>query len=175
MPAYLTEPLDVARHDRENFTSGVRQVDNFFRKTANKLDRASNLRTFVLAGRQSEVIGFYALNAFSIDYTDLPERYSRNRPGHGKIPAAFISMIGVDSRYQGKGQGRDLLIDCLARIAEVERTIGVAVVVLDVLDCGDPEAVSRRAAFYRAFGFVSLISNPLRMILPTAQLRGLFA
>jgi len=174
MPAYLTQPLDPERHDRNAFASGVPQVDNFFRKTANKLGRAHNLRTFVLEGEDCCVIGFYALNAFSIDYADLPERYARNRPNHGKIPAVFISMIGVDARHQGQGHGRDLLMDCLARIAEVERTIGVAVVVLDVLDCGDPVAVTKRRAFYEAHGFIALAAMPLRMILSTAVLLRLF-
>jgi ribosomal protein S18 acetylase RimI-like enzyme len=152
----------------------VRQVDNFFRKTANKLNRADNLRTFILEGIDGGVIGFYALNAFSIDYADLPDRYARNRPAQGKIPAVFVSMIGIDSRFQGQGHGTDLLMDCLARISAVEKSIGVAVVVLDVLDCGDIDAVKRRSAFYRSFGFAPLASQPLRMILPTATLRGLF-
>jgi ribosomal protein S18 acetylase RimI-like enzyme len=174
MNTYLTQPLDPQRHDRESFASGVRQVDNFFRKTANKLARAHNARTFVVEGGSDAVLGFYTLNAFSIHYDDLPERYARDRPGHGTIPAAFIAMIGVDARHQGQGLGRDLLLDCLARIADIERTIGLAVVVLDVLDCGDPVAVARRAAFYTALGFAALSMQPLRMILPTASLRGLF-
>jgi hypothetical protein len=104
--SFLTTPLDPARHDREAFSSGVRQVDNFFRKTANKLNRADNLRTFILEGIDGGVIGYYALNAFSIDYADLPDRYARNRPAQGKIPAVFVSMIGIDSRFQGQGMGQ---------------------------------------------------------------------
>jgi hypothetical protein len=53
-------------------------------------------------------------------------------------------MIGVDRRFQGKGHGGDLLADALTRIADAADEIGIAVVILDVLDCGNAEAVKRR-------------------------------
>ncbi|WP_207917190.1 hypothetical protein [Rhizobium sullae] len=73
------------------------------------------------------IIGFYAINSHSIDYRDLPEKYARNRPGHGNIPAAYISMIGRDERSEGGGYGGDLVADCLKRIAgrrKADRNIG---------------------------------------------------
>lgn len=169
----ITEPLDVARHDRARFESGVRTVDDFFRKTANKLTRAANLRTFVLVDKHDVVLGFYALNAASIDYREMPAHFKRTRPLHGNIPATFVAMIGVDRKVQGKGLGRDLLVDCLWRIAEAEKSIGIAVTLLDVLDCGDPLQVERRKSFYVRHGFTPLQDQPLRMFLPTATLREL--
>jgi GNAT superfamily N-acetyltransferase len=169
----ITEPLDVARHDRSTFESGVAQVDNFFRQTAAKLTRAANLRTFVLDGGQGKVLGFYAQNASAIAYRDLPARYARTRPGHGEIPAVFISMIGVDRRVQGRGLGRDLLVDSLWRIAEAERSVGIALVLIDVLDCGDAVQVARRKDFYLRHGFAELPGQPLRLFLPIATLREL--
>ncbi|MCW6536046.1 GNAT family N-acetyltransferase [Sphingomonas lycopersici] len=169
----ITEPLDVARHDRSTFESGVSEVDKFFRHTANKLTRAANLRTFVLDGGQGTVLGFYAQNAAAIDYRDLPARYARTRPGHGEIPAVFISMIGIDQRVQGKGLGRDLLVDCLWRITEAERSVGIALALLDILDCGDPVQVDRRKDFYLRHGFAPLPGHSLRMFMPIATLREL--
>jgi GNAT superfamily N-acetyltransferase len=169
----ITEPLDVARHDRSTFESGVDEVDNFFRLTANKLTRAANLRTFVLDGGDGRVLGFYAQNASSIDYRDLPARFARTRPGHGEIPAVFIAMIGVDRRAQGQGLGQDLLVDCLWRIAEAERSIGIAVAVLDVLDCGIPARVERRLDFYLRHGFAPMPGRPLRLFMPVATLHEL--
>ncbi|OAN58626.1 GNAT family N-acetyltransferase [Sphingobium sp. TCM1] len=169
----ITEPLDVTRHDRSTFESGVPQVDNFFRQTAAKLTRAANLRTFVLDGGQGRVLGFYAQNASAIEYQELPARYAKTRPGHGEIPAVFISMIGVDRRVQGKGLGRDLLVDSLWRIVEAERSVGIALVLIDVLDCGDPVQVNRRKNFYLAHGFAELPGQPLRLFLPIATLREL--
>jgi ribosomal protein S18 acetylase RimI-like enzyme len=170
-PQVTIEPLDAARHDRAAFSCGVEQVDNFFKRTANKLATADNLRVFVMTASAGEVIGFYALNAHAVDYQDLPPKYARARPGHGSIPAAYLSMIGVDKRYAGQGYGGDLLADALTRIAAASDQIGIAVVMLDVLDDGNVELVSRRKALYEGYGFIPLPSNPLRLFLPLATVR----
>ena len=170
-PRGRIERFDPAKHDRSGFSCGVDQVDNFFRKTANKLVKADNLRVFVLTDGAGDLIGFYAINAHQIDYAELPEKYARNRPGHGSIPAIYISMIGVDLRYAGQGYGGDLLADCLKRIAQIADDLGVAVVVLDVLDCGKPEMVDKRRRLYLDYGFMPLPSNPMRFFLPMATIR----
>jgi len=172
-PIYVIEPLDPKRHDRAAFSCGVEQVDNFFKKTANKLSRADNLRVFVMVREDGAVIGFYAVNAHTVSYADLPERYARDRPGHGGIPAAYISMIGRDRRLSGGGFGGDLLVDCLKRILKASESIGLSVVMLDVLDDGDPAAVAKRLSLYTGYGFRPLPSNPLRLFLPVAAIRGL--
>ncbi|MDE0509380.1 MAG: GNAT family N-acetyltransferase [Gammaproteobacteria bacterium] len=171
----IIEPFDPEKHDRTGFSCGVEQVDNYFRKTANKLARAGNVRLYVMVAPDGSVIGFHAINAHSIRYDELPGKYARTRPGHGNIPAAYISMIGRDTRYRGKGYGADLLVDALRRIARAADAMGVAVVMLDVLDCGDAEKVSRRKALYRQFGFLPLASNELRMHLPMATVQDLIA
>jgi ribosomal protein S18 acetylase RimI-like enzyme len=170
-PQVVIEPFDPERHDRATFSCGVDQVDNFFKKTANKLAGADNLRVFVLSGGAGEVIGFYATNAHAVDYRDLPQKYARTRPRHGSIPAAYISMIGVDSRYSGRGYGGVLLADALRRIAAAAESIGIAVVMLDVLDDGNADRVRRRIAIYERYGFVALPSNRLRLFLPIATIR----
>lgn len=167
------EPFDPDKHDRTAFSCGVEQVDNFFKKTANKLSKADNLRVYVMNSAEGAVIGFYALNAHAIDYQDLPQKFARSRPSHGSIPAAFLSMIGVDTRYAGRGYGGDLLVDALLRIARAAQDIGIAVVILDILDDGNPDLIARRARLYTGYGFTPLPSNPLRMFLPAATLRTL--
>jgi len=167
----IIELLDTERHDRQRFSCGVDTVDNYFRKTANKLAKAGNARVYVMTSETGDVIGFYALNAHSVDFTELPSRYARSRPSHGAIPAAFISMIGVDQRYAGKGHGGDLLADALLRIEQAAERIGIAMVVLDVLDDGNPDFVRRRKTLYLRYGFEALPSNPLRLFLPVAAIR----
>lgn len=170
---YTIEPFDPAKHDRTAFSCGIEQVDNFFKRTANKLAKADNLRVFVLVDAAATLIGFYAVNAHSVDYQDLPDKYARDRPGHGMIPAAYLSMIGVDERFQGRGFGGDLLVDGLKRIAQAADHLGIAVVMLDVLDCGDPERVGKRKALYESYGFEALESNASRLFLPIATVRAL--
>src|SRR3546814_20008893 len=117
-----------------------------------------------------DLIGFYSINAHAIDYTRLPPRFARNRPGHGSIPAAFLSMMGVDAGFAGRGHGEVLLTDALLRIHRLSREIGTAVVMLDVLACGDPERVARRRNFYLRFGFMPLQAEPDRLYLPVAPI-----
>ncbi len=167
-------PLDPDKHDRAAFSCGVEAVDNFFKRTANKLSKADNLRVFVMTEDQGTVAGFYAINAHSVSFEDLPPQFARTRPGHGKIPAAYISMIGRDRRFAGSGIGADLLVDCLTRIYRISKDLGLAVVILDVLDDGDEKAVAKRKALYEAFGFAPMPSQPLRLFMPVATIARLF-
>lgn len=174
-PPNIIEPFDPEKHDRTAFSCGVEQVDNYFKRTANKLHKADNARLFVMATPENEVIGFYTINAHAVSYKELPQKYARTRPSHGDIPAAFISMIGRDEKFRGGGYGADLLADALSRIASIADQIGLAVVMLDVLDCGDAERTGRRKALYQSYGFIALNSNPLRMFLPMATVRAVIA
>jgi ribosomal protein S18 acetylase RimI-like enzyme len=171
---FVIEPLDPDKHDRAAFSCGVDSVDNFFKRTASKFARADNVRVFVMTDAQGVVAGFYALNAHSVYYEELPAVFARTRPNHGHIPAAYISMIGRDVRFKGAGIGGDLLVDCLRRIADISEQLGIAVAVLDVLNDGNAEAIARRKALYQGYGFQALPSQPLRLFIPTATLRKAF-
>lgn len=172
---FLIEPFDPNKHDRTAFSCGIEQVDNYFQRTANKLAKADHVRLYVMVAPDGALIGFYSINAHAVHYSELPSKYTRARPSHGNIPAAYISMIGRDQRFRGHGHGSDLLVDALKRIAQAADALGIAVVMLDVLDCGDQERVARRKALYEGFGFTPLSSNPLRMFLPLATVRALLA
>lgn len=173
-PKLVIEPLDPSKHDRAAFSCGVSQVDNFIKKTANKLTKADNLRVWVLTAEdEKSIIGFYAINAHSIYYDELPEKFARNRPGHGAIPAAYISMVGRDERFRGGGYGGILLADCLQRIVRIAEQIGTAVIVLDVIDCGDPGKTQQRKDLYIGYGFQPFPSMPMRMFLPIATIKDL--
>ena len=174
-PRPVIEPFDSSKHKREGFSCGVEGIDNYFYKTANKFAKADLVRFYVMAEPGGAVIGFHTVNAHSVAYEDLPGGSVRTQPRHGNIPAAYISMIGRHVNHRGKRYGSDLLVDALERIARAAAAIGIAVVVLDVFDCGDPEKVERRKALYASFGFAPLPSNDLRMFLPLKTVRALLA
>lgn len=172
---YVIEPFDPAKHDRTAFSCGIEQVDNYFKKTANKLSKADNVRLFVMTAPDGDVIGFYAINSHAVHYDALPKRYARTRPSHGHIPAAYISMIGRDEKYKGGGHGADLLVDALLRIASVAEQVGIAVIMLDVLDCDDQARTARRKSLYESYGFRAMESNALRLFLPLGTVQQITA
>jgi ribosomal protein S18 acetylase RimI-like enzyme len=172
---FVIEPFDPEKHDRTAFSCGIPQVDNYFQKTANKLAKAGNIRVYVMVAPDGTLAGFYSVNAHAVHYAELPGTFARTRPSHGHIPAAYISMIGRDRRFRGAGHGARLLADALQRIANAAGVLGIAVVMLDVLDCGSPERVASRKSIYTGFGFTPLPSNPLRMFLPVATVRALMS
>jgi ribosomal protein S18 acetylase RimI-like enzyme len=84
-------------------------------------------------------------------------------------------MIGRDQRHSGSGFGADLLVDALRRIAQAADSLGIAVVLLDVLNCGDPGRTARRQSLYESYGFQPLPSNPSRLFLSLNVIRELLA
>lgn len=170
------EALDTDRHDRAAFSSGVGQVDNFLQKTAGKLLKGGTAKVFVVVAphqNPNQILGFYSINAHSVGYGELPNRYRRYALPGGSIPAAFIGMMGVTQEAQGHGIGGLLLADALKGAYLASHRVGTAVVMLDVLDCGNPEAVDRRQRLYDGYGFQSLPSSPLRMFMPMATVAAL--
>lgn len=64
--------------------------------------------------------------------------------------------------------------DALSRIARVSDEIGTCVVVLDVFEDADPDAVVRRKTEYEDFGFISFPGLPLRLFMPIQTARALW-
>ncbi len=166
------EPLDPKRHDRAIFSCGTVRLDNFLKRTARKHQGGDFSRVWVATeGDRAEILGFYALNAHSLEGDDLPANLTRNAPRSGGIPAVYLSMIAVDRRYQGQGLGRILLADALKHAVAAADQIGLKAVGLDVIEDGGPEAAEKRRAFYAAMGFQPLPSRPLRMFISIETVR----
>ncbi len=168
------EPFDPDKHDRTAFSCGAERIDNFLKRSAKKHQKGDFTRVWIVTRLgESAVLGFYAVNSHALVGEDLPARLTKNTPRHGAVPAAYVSMIGVDKTMQGRGLGRILLVDAVKRIARVSEALGVAAIVLDVLDDDGAEAVLKRKAFYESMGFQTFPSRPLRMFLPTSAARKL--
>lgn len=120
---------------------------------------------------QNEVVGYYALNAHRLEADSLPPDLTRNAPSHGGIPAVYLSMVAVSRHHQGKGLGKILLADALKRVASTADQIGLKAVVLDVIEDGGSDMVTKRTKFYEDRGFLPLPDQPLRMIIGVETVR----
>ena len=171
-PKISIEPLDPEKHHRAGLSCGTDRLDNFLKRTARKHQAGDFTRVWVAtAGGQPEILGYYALNAHSLEGADLPANLTKDAPRHGGIPAVYISMIAVDRRHQRQGLGRILLADALKRAVAAADQVGVKAVLLDVIEDGGPDVTEKRRAFYAAVGFQSLPARPLRMFISIETVR----
>ncbi len=165
-------PLDPHRHDRKSFSCGTVRLDNFHKRSARKNQSGDISRVWVATevGR-NEILGYYALNAHSLEGDDLPHSLTKNAPRYGGIPTAYLSMIAVDRCHQGRGIGRILLVNALERAMAAADQIGLKAVVLDVIEDGGPDITEKRREFYARMGFLILPEQPMRMFISIAELR----
>ena len=158
------EPLDRNKHDRAAFSCGVERVDNFLKSTAARQQEQDVTRVFVARLNGSETIaGYYALNAHAIDVSSLPPDQQRGIR-HPQLPAVYLSIVGVDTSFQGRGIGRFLMADVFKRCCDVADSVGTRFVVLDALN-------EDAARLYRRLGFVDLPGHEPRMLISMAVIR----
>ena len=163
----VVEPLS-RDHDREHFDCGVDALNVFLRQTARQHQERGISRTFVLTEAEATppkpVLAFFTLAATE-GFTDrLAPEIAKRLPA--KIPAVVLARLAVSAQHQGQGYGSALLAEALSRVAAIADQLGVAGMFVDAKD--EPAA-----AFYRKFGFVPLVSEPLRLFLPLASIRTL--
>ena len=170
---YTVEPFDPKTLDRADFSCGVPQIDNYLKFTAKKGSKADVVRVWVVLNAERQIIGFYGINMHSVAADDMPEVLAKKALRHGILPTAFISLVGVDQSMQGQGVGSALHADALSRIGRVSDEIVTCAVLLDVFDCGDPETVAQRKAYYESFGFIALHDQPLGLFMPIQTVRAL--
>ena len=80
---------------------------------------------------------------------------------HFPIPVCLIARLAVDSGWQGRGLGRDLLRDLMRRALAASEQIGMRAVVVDAIDDG-------AAGFQRRRGFESAADDGLALMVPIA-------
>ena len=163
-PRFLVEPLNPAKHRREEFDCGVAALTAFLRKRANQEARtfASACFVFVPENDPGRIAGFYTLSQTSVALSDLPEALQRKLPHYPVLGATLIGRLARDLAFKGCGLGDRLLTDALRRAL---RHAGVIPAVVVVVDPKDLAAV----AFYKRNGFQPL--DERRMFVPMAELK----
>lgn len=137
-------PLSAA-HDVGCFDCGKEVMNRWLVERALKNHEQGATRTFVVCDDEGGVMAYYALAVGSYKRNDLPGKLSRGMPD--PVPMVVLTRLAVDRRHQGKGLGRDLVADAVARALAVAEHAGVRGVAVSALD-------AQAAAFYRRLGFV---------------------
>lgn len=156
----LPLPLDQS-HDRTQFDSGVPLLDDWIKTHGLRNQSSGGSRTFVVT-RESRVVGYYALATGSVERASVPGAISRNMPE--PIPIAILARLAVDSTFQGRQLGKDLLRDAMLRTLHVSHHIGIRALLV--------HAISAEAeTFYLRYGFRLSPTDPNTLLISLSDMR----
>lgn len=158
------EPLDRPRHITDTFSSGQPTLDRWLRAYASQSQRRDVARTFVAVDAGLTVVGYYTLVAAEVEHGSASQPVRAGVSKHFPIPVCLIARLAVDTGWQGRGLGRDLLRDAMRRSLAASDQIGIRAVVVDAID--EPSA-----AFYRRHGFEPAADDGLTLMVPIAAIR----
>lgn len=149
------------RHDISQFSSGVPALDTWLQSKARLNEAKGGARTYV-ACDGDRVAGFYSLAASAVEKRRLSSRASRNMPE--PVPVILLGQLAVDSAYQGRRVGSDLLVDAARRARTAAEIIGARAIVVQAID-------EQAKTFYGRFGFRPFSDRePLMLVLRISEL-----
>lgn len=148
------------QHNRAAFSSDQDDIDHYFRERAGQDQRRGVATVYVLVDTATEAIaGYYTLSATAIEPQGLAPELFRRLPPYPTLPATLLGRLARDRKYRGAGVGPLLLFDALARALRISREIAALAVIVDAID-----ASARQ--FYERHGFVGIIDDERRLVLP---------
>ena len=155
------EPISE-RHDVSRFDSGMHSLNTWLQRKARLNEAKGGARTYVVCDGD-RVIAFYSLAASSVERRRVSSRVGRSMPE--PIPVILLGQLAVDTNYQGRGLGTDLLIDAGKRALAAADVIGARAIVVQALNEG-------AKPFYERFGFLPFSERePLMLLLRISELR----
>ena len=169
---FSIERLDKSLHERDGFSCGKPELDNFLRTQAAQ-DQSKHLgATHVLCeiGDQNnarrKVVGYLTLATGNIPLADCPESIKKltRMPN---LPILLLGRMAVDHRYKGNRLGEFLLKYALTLAVEISDRSGCLAV---VVDAKDDEAKN----FYLRYGFLELPERKMTLLLPMQTIKKLF-
>ena len=133
-------------HRVEDFTSGVKSLDDWLKVHALENQRRDLSRTFVLLDEFShEVVGYYSLTMGHVVRSGPPKVYGRGLPDL-PIGMVLLARLAISRATQGEGYGRDLLVDAILQAVQAGEHAAARFIAVDPIDEG-------ARTFYRKFGF----------------------
>lgn len=167
MANWTIEPFGKG-HDRVAFTCGRPPLDDFIRVRVSQYEKRRLGKTFVAVPPGGKrVIGYYTLAAGAVAFERMPEEAARKLPKH-PVPVVLLARLAVDQTAQGQRLGEGLLLDALQRTLDLAAGLGIHAVEVDAID-------DTAAAFYRKYGFVPLLDEPLHLYLPLTTVEQVLA
>lgn len=161
------EPLDRRRHDRAGFDCGVTALNTYLQRQAVQDMEKRAAVVYVAVFEPPVIVGFYTLSQFSVELAQLPETVAKSLARYPVVSATLLGRLAVSSALKGQRLGEILLYDALGRSLAQSSYIASAGVVVDAKD-------EHAAAFYKKYGFSSVLGNENRLILHMRDIQKMF-
>jgi ribosomal protein S18 acetylase RimI-like enzyme len=161
------ELLDKNRHDRTGFDCGVLALNTYLqRQAAQDVEKRATV-VYVAVIEPPIIAGYYTLSQYSIELMQLPETVAKRLARYPVVSTTLLGHLAVSSLLHGQRLGETLLFDALRRALGQSAHIASAGVVVDAKD-------QQAAAFYRRYGFSSILGAESRLILPMKTIQQMF-
>jgi GNAT superfamily N-acetyltransferase len=122
---------------------GQEPLNIYLNGMAGQNERHGGSRTYVIAGRDSRVVGYYTLAVGSVEHANAPAAVKKGL-GQYPIPVIILARLATDKSIHGKGFGLALLKDALKMVYNVSRVVGVRAVLVHAKEYVDLSCESSR-------------------------------
>ena len=159
MVSWREEAL-TRHHDRAEFDCGVPALNEYLQRYARQNHESGGAKTFVAVGSEppNSILGYYTISPGAITFAAVPRPVNR-KLGRYEVPVFRLGRLAVSGGWQRKGLGADLLLAAGERALAVAREVGGVALAIDAKD-------EKAASWYRRFGALSLLDDPLKLVLP---------
>jgi GNAT superfamily N-acetyltransferase len=162
MAEWQIEPLNRA-HRREEFCCGKTPLDDFLRSRVTQYEKRRLGRTYVaVRPGEKRILGYYTLASAALALPAIPPAAAKKLPRHA-VPAALLARLAVDQSVQGKGLGKELLVDAMKRSLDLSARIGIHAVAVEAID-------DSAKKWYLKYGFLQLLDHEMHLYLPLASI-----
>lgn len=165
--AITIELLDKSRHNRLEFDCGVPALNAYLQRQAAQDAGKRAAVVYVAVIQPPAIAGYYTLSQFSIELATLPEAMVKRLARYPIVSATLLGRLAVARALKGRRLGETLLLDALRRSLTQSTHIASAGVVVDAKD-------ERAAAFYKRYGFSSIMGAENRLFLHMKVIEQMF-
>jgi GNAT superfamily N-acetyltransferase len=155
-PRYSFEPL--AGHDRNSFSCGVPELDEYLHRQAGQDAKRKVAAPFVMVDEERRVLGYYTLSAYGVRVAELPPDLARKLPKYPLIPATLLGRLAVSKEHQGQKLGTLLLMDALYRSWKNSVQVASIGVIAEAIDDAARD-------FYLHHEFIALVEHPHKLFI----------
>ena len=151
--------LDSRRHDRQAFTSGIRELDEYLQRFAVQQSKKgiNVVRVLVDTDTPRTILGYYSLSAAQVDAVQWDERTQQKLPRY-PVPCFRLGRLAVHTAHHGRGLGRVLIGCVVERCLEARKHVAAYALVVDAKG-------ESAKAFYEHYGFTPCRDNPMTLYL----------